>query len=219
MRETRQACFTVWSFMATTCIVHRKLWRKLTVASLLTKDTRKPQNIMHTCRVFRIMTYARAEEKNISENISRFSFLRQHKKSRILSVAPQNEQNFLFRFCVFFSGEKLEDNMMCVNFIKEGVQMRAFSAVFLSFLTLSFEDFYFSIYCQVFFFPFFSSRLCSSSEKGKEKLVLLPSTAFLWWHNAKKKRGKMLFNILVSGLLRVYDFQKTVNQTGKRNSA
>lgn len=188
MRETRQACFTVWSFMATTCIVHRKLWRKLTVASLLTKDTRKPQNIMHTCRAFRIMTYARAEEKNISENISRFSFLRQHKKSRILSVAPQNEQNFFFHFCVFFSGEKLEDNMMCVNFIKEGVQMRAFSAVFLSFLTLSFEDFYFSIYCQVFFFPFFLLGCAPLPKKEKRNLFFFLLQRFCDDTTRKKKR-------------------------------
>jgi hypothetical protein len=57
----------------------------------------------------------------------------------------------------FFSVLEGEDNMMmCVNLIKEGVQMRAFCALLvaaaastLSCFALSFEDFYFSICRQV----------------------------------------------------------------------
>lgn len=64
---------------------------------------------------------------------------------------------------------RLDDStMMCVNLIKEGVQMRAFPYRFSClFPTLSFEDFYFSIYCQAFFLMFFLLH------RGDRKVFLL----------------------------------------------
>lgn len=107
---------------------------------------------MHTRRVLHIMTYAAVRRKRSlhHNNISSFRRL----SSLVSRQRARNSHSKTWREVFLFL--RLDDStMMCVNLIKEGVQMRAFPYRFSClFPTLSFEDFYFSIYCQAFFLMF-----------------------------------------------------------------
>lgn len=108
----------------------------------------------------------------------RLGFSLQRARSAREIFLSSHSENFLKFFscfsCVFVFRRKppLEDNMMmCVNLIKEGVQMKAFISTH-SQRKEAFEDFYFSIYCQLSPFTRQRHKNFSQWQKKGEKAML-----------------------------------------------
>lgn len=148
-----------------------------------------------SCLLYHDLRCAKEKKSLHHDSISRFACFF-HSSTKLSA--------FLRRFVLvppsqltFFRGwEKLQDNMMmCVNLIKEGVQMRAFFCCRLLFPHI--------VFWGLLFFNLLSSFLFAACRK-----FFLSFSRFLWWHNARKKKGKMFFNMLVAGLYEFTTFKR-----------
>lgn len=169
-------------FMALTCIACREWWqRKLT----------STEAIMHTCRVRRIMTYARADKslhhEDLPSSYINININNNNKRTTLFRLVPQNEQFFLFSG----GGATHEDNMMmCVNLAKKACKWKLFFGSLSSHCLLKTFIFQFTVTSS-------SSFLLLLWTWRSEKLFP-PFFSFLFWcHNAKSRKKEKCFLIFL----------------------